>query len=378
MGDGVYHRFGCRPAINACGVYTDLGGSRLAPRVWAAMEESNRAYSSMPDLLDATGLAIAQLLGTEDARITPGASSAITLATAACMAGTDGPRAEQLPDPAGMKADVLIQRRHRNKYDRMVRIAGARLVEVGDELGTTREQMEAAISASTAAVFFPAHLGGVDGTVPLADVVELAHSRSVPVIVDAAYMNYPVELMRSYTDCGADLAIFSAKYFSGPNCGGLMCGRADLIRAVASVDFTRYESGSYLPLGRPFKQDRQLVIGVMMALEEWLGMDHAARFAEYARFAAIIAHAVEGLRGITSTPMHLTMAEDLIPEPVNCLWIEFGPEAPRTPAEVGELLLAGDPAIYVHVRDRGLVVDVECVAEDEARAISERLCAVLS
>ena len=32
----IFARFGIRPVINACGVYTDLGGSRLTPTVLKA------------------------------------------------------------------------------------------------------------------------------------------------------------------------------------------------------------------------------------------------------------------------------------------------------------------------------------------------------
>jgi len=71
-------------------IYTDLGGSRLSPRVWAAMEEANRSFVRMTDLLDRTGERIAGLLGAEAARVTPVLRPPSCSATAACMAGTDG------------------------------------------------------------------------------------------------------------------------------------------------------------------------------------------------------------------------------------------------------------------------------------------------
>ena len=85
--DSLLRRLGAKPVINACGIYTDLGGSRLSPGVWAAMAEINRCFVRLPDLLDLSGRHIAKLLGAEDARITPGAAAAIMLGTAACMAG---------------------------------------------------------------------------------------------------------------------------------------------------------------------------------------------------------------------------------------------------------------------------------------------------
>ena len=129
--------------------------------------------------------------------------------------------------------------------------------------------------------------------------------------------------MPSFGKQGADFVIFSAKYFSGPNAGGIMYGRSDLLEAVALADFVRHESGAYLKFGRAFKQDRQTVVGVLEALREWLEMDHEQRFADYRRKVDLMASILEGIPGIKSTPMHLTMAEDLVPEPVNCLLVEI-------------------------------------------------------
>jgi D-glucosaminate-6-phosphate ammonia-lyase len=375
MVGSVYHALGTRPVVNALGIYTDLGGSRLSPAVWAAMEEANRSFAGMVGLLEGSGKVIAGLLGTEAARVTPGASAAIALGTAACMTGTDGAKMEQLPDTTGMKAEVVMQRNHRYKYDRMVRLAGARIVEAGDAGGTTLEELDAAIGAGTAMICLPAHLDGAGGTVRLPEVAALARRRGVPVLVDAAYLNYPVDLMGSFTAAGADLVCFSAKYFGGPNGGGFIAGRADLIDAVAGVDFTRFESGRYLIFGRPFKLDRQIVVGVVAALREWLTMDHAARFAGYGRLAGIVADRLAGIAGVRATPMFFSMQETLhpAPEPVNCLVVEIGPQTGTTAEVVEAALAAQDPAVLVHLRGDSIVVDVEVMNEAEAELVADRL-----
>jgi D-glucosaminate-6-phosphate ammonia-lyase len=375
----VYHALGTKPVVNALGIYTDLGGSRLSPAVWAAMEEANRSFASMVGLLQGSGKVIAGLLGTEAARVTPGASAAIALGTAACMTGTDGAKMEQLPDTTGMKNEVVMQRNHRYKYDRMVRMTGARIVEAGDAGGTSLDEIEAAIGAATAMICFPAHLDGAGGTVRLPEVAALARRRGVPVLVDAAYLNYPVNLMGSFTAAGADLVCFSAKYFYGPNGGGFIAGRADLIDAVAGVDFTRFESGRYLIFGRPFKLDRQIVVGVVAALREWLTMDHAARFAEYARLVGIVRGRLAGVPGIEAAPMFFSMQETLhpAPEPANCLVVRIGPESGTTAPAVEAVLAAQDPAILLHLRDDSVIVDVEVMNEAEAQLVADRLAGLI-
>ena len=113
----TFQRFGVRPVINACGIYTDLGGTVFSPRVWQAMQEINTHFVRMVDLLDRSGEILAKLVGAQAARVVPGASAAITLGTAACIAGKDGHAWEQLPDTTGLKNEVLIQKAHRYKYD---------------------------------------------------------------------------------------------------------------------------------------------------------------------------------------------------------------------------------------------------------------------
>ena len=266
----IFARFGLRPVINACGVYTDLGGSRLAPAVLAGMAEMNGQFVSMPELLDATGARIAQLLQAPAARVTPGAAAAIMLATAAAMAGGDGAKGERLPDSSGMRNEVLIQAGHRYKYDRQVLMAGARLVEVGSPNGTRPDQLAAAITPNTAMVIHPAHLDGKPGTIGLEEVAALAHHQGMPVFVDAAYMVYPTAQMASYLGRGADLVAISSKYFGGPNAGGFVIGSTEQVAAITAFDFTRYKSGRYRKFGRPLKMDRQMVAAVVLALEEWL------------------------------------------------------------------------------------------------------------
>ena len=97
---------------------------------------------------------------------------------------------DQLPDTAGLKCEIVIQKAQRYKYDRVVRLTGARIVEAGSEAGTARAELEAAFGPATAAVLYPAIDNPAD-LVSLEDTVAIARERGVPVIVDAAYRVYP-------------------------------------------------------------------------------------------------------------------------------------------------------------------------------------------
>src|SRR5690349_1828862 len=99
----IYTRLGVRPVINAIGTVTILGGVVMPPEVVAAMEEAGRHFVSVPELLEKSGEHLARLLGVEGAVVTTGAAGAITLATAACVTGTDPQKISQLPDTRGMR-----------------------------------------------------------------------------------------------------------------------------------------------------------------------------------------------------------------------------------------------------------------------------------
>ena len=362
-----------RRVVNASGIYTDLGGSRLSPSIWAAMEEVNDWFADMVELLEHTGETIAGLLGVEAARVTPGASAAIALSIGACLTGTDRTKMERLPDTAGMPNEVILQRGHRYKYDRCALLAGARIVEAGSSDCTRPEEIVRAIGPNTAALFVPAHLDARNGTVPLADVASIGRQHGIPTFVDAAYMNYPVDMMGSFAKLGADLTCFSAKYFGGPNAGGFVCGRKDLIEGVAGLDFTRHESGPYRRFGRVFKMDRQTVVATVLALKEWLTMDHQARWDGYRRQVAALHAGLEGLPGAALTSMCFTMDERLVPDPVNCLVVDFAASDGRTARAVSEVLAGGNPSIRCVVEGTALVIVVETLREGDEELIARRL-----
>src|SRR5215471_8589296 len=126
----VFEQLGVTQVVNARGNNTVLGGSTPSARVRRAMQDIERYYVDMQQLLERSGEAIADMLECQAAYITPGAAAALALGTAACMAGTDAQRIQRLPDTTGMRNTVLLQTAHRYHYQRAVTVSGARLREV--------------------------------------------------------------------------------------------------------------------------------------------------------------------------------------------------------------------------------------------------------
>jgi L-seryl-tRNA(Ser) seleniumtransferase len=312
------------------------------------------------------------MLGAEAALVTPGCAAAIALGTAACLSGTDAEKIERLPDTTGMKREILIQKRQRYKYDRCLTIFGGKLIEVGDANGTTTAQLAAAITEQTVAIHYFAP-GGDPGVVPIEEVIRIGHARGVPILVDAASQIYPLERLRSYSAMGADLTCFGAKYFGAGNSAGILCGRKELIEAAFLHSFVGFESSAHRSIGRPLKLDRQEIVGVVVALREWLSMDHEARLAEHQRKAQILRQSLEGIphvqlewvpeeRGLASA-VRLTLDE----KPLG-----------KTAAQVIQSLKDGTPSIWVRGSGNSFNVIVPLLAEGEPQIVAQRLREVLT
>jgi D-glucosaminate-6-phosphate ammonia-lyase len=367
----VYDRLGARPVVNCRGVYSELGGAIVGPTVWAAMTEANGTAASMSEVLEATGRRLAERLGAEAGRVTPGAAAAIALGTAACMTRGDGAAAERLPATTGLPDEVILQRAQlpSYKYARVIWMTGARL-----RLVDSREELEQALDPErVAAVFVPAHLDGEPGALPLREVSALAREHGIPTLVDAAFLNYPPESMSRFTREGGDLVCFSAKYFYGPNTGGFVVGRSDLVEALAVVDFTNFENGRWAIFGRPFKLDLHTVVGTTLAVEEWFELDHDARWRSYAGMVDELAAAIDGIPGVRAERRFFTMVETLEDEPVNCLVLHTD-----AAAEVERALYEGNPRIAVHRFDETLIVAVDTLLPDQCSYVCERLRAALT
>lgn len=360
----LYASLGARPVINALGHRTMLGGSTLSPSVLAAMETAQRYYVDMDELLAGSGRVVSQLLGCDDALVTPGCSSALILGTAACVAGADPDLMARLPDTAGMKNQVVLQASQRYKYERVVRMVGVELAIAGRADLVTADDIEQAINARTAAVLYPILGEESAAIVPLPIVREIAQAAGVPVIADAAFQVDPADHMRAAASC-ADLVGFGGKYFSAPNSSGLLCGRADLIDAARAHSFAAYERRDLLGIGRPLKIDRQEVAAVVVALQEWLVMDRSARDAKASHRGRNLRAAVASLPAVRCEPAggeHVTGLRIVISD------------APRLAAE----LEAGSPSIWCTADEEGLFFSLQLIEDGDEMVIAARLQELLA
>ena len=362
--ENVYTRLGARPVINAGGNTTVWGGSTPSPVVMKAMEDAGKSFVEMEELLEASGARIADLLGAEAAYAAAGCYAALVLSTAACITGNDPEKAAQLPDMTGLKSEVVLQQRQRYSYDRAYTVPGSKLVLAGDDDGTTADQLERAIGPDTAAVAFLVKADRDDSVVGLEETVDIAHARGVPVIADAAAQIYPIDYLRRNAQ-SADLVCFGGKYMGAPHSIGFVCGKKEMIQAVTAHGFIGPR-----PFGRGMKADRQEIVGLVTALEEWVKTDHEERLVRYGvRFSAI-ERAVQGVSGVKETRvvptnnfvglmLHLALDTD-----------KLG----KTATDVFNELLDTTPRIRLAVEGEDtLTVNVHTLNEGEEHIIADRL-----
>jgi len=303
----IYKEMGAKPIINAIGSVTLLGGSTPKPVVKEAMDRADAAYVNLPHLQEVVGKRIAEYCNVPSAYVTSGAGAALALAGAAFMAGNDDDLIQQLPNTSGMKGEMLIQKCQRYWYDRCVEVSGAKLVEFGDELGAVESDLENAITEQTCGITWVANelspgtvVGNNIQTNPLSleKVIEIAKKHGIYVLVDAAAQIYPLDILGKYIRMGADAQVIAAKYMGASQSVGLALGTEEMIGKIANQSFTGYEGRRIRGIGRPMKVDRQEIIGVTVAVNEWVTMNHEERLAEAEQQSNVMLAPLQNIKGV--------------------------------------------------------------------------------
>ena len=361
MTDDIFARHQLRRVINCSGTETPYGGSPVRPEVVDAVAELVPHSVFMSELQLAASRAIAGATGSESGCITGCTAASITIAVAATMTGTDLARVEQLPDVSGMKHEVVMLRGHAVSYahhvEQNVRLAGARIVEVGAATDAGLYQLHHSLNERTTAALYVISPLAVSQRLPdLESFVQTCHEHCVPVIVDAAAVTDP----RPFIAVGADLVLWSAHKAMASITGGFVAGTRSLVRACLVQ-----EHG----IGRPMKVGKEGVIGAIAAVQAWAGRDAAREDAALAMRVARVAEKLGVLPGCTASPAGRQ--------------IRFKVDATAAGASAGAIaacLAAADPAILLwapHAREGELLVTVAKISDEVAEFVCSRIEQVL-
>lgn len=292
MTDDIRRKIGLRPVINVSGTMTSLGASIVVPEAVEAMVAILPQFVEVNDLQRKASEVIARLTGGEAGFVTASCSAGITLAVAGAMTGSNLLAIERLPDTTPEKNEVLVQTGHVVSYgapvDQAIRLAGGKVVLIGQATSTHRYHMENAITEKTAAAVYVVSHHVVDyGLLHLSEFVEIAHAKGVPVIVDAA-SEYDLKL---FLEKGADIAIYSGHKFLGGPTSGIVAGKKELVRNAFLQN---------LGIGRGMKVGKESIYGVMAALEAWEKRDHAGIRERETTYLELWKKTLDGRPGITA------------------------------------------------------------------------------
>jgi L-seryl-tRNA(Ser) seleniumtransferase len=396
----IYERFGVTPIINASGSVTRLGGAPMPGAVLQAFCEAATDAVSLEQLQAAASRCIAQATGTEAGLVTAGSAAALTLGTAAMLAGYDLAKMERLPHCEGFPHEFVIAREQRSGYDHAVRAAGARLVEVGfNEIvanaGVRRTEAweyEAAFGPNTAGVVY---VFSPTSQPPLPEVVERAHRYRLPVLVDAAGELPPRSNLTAVAATGADLVAFSGgKAVRGPQSTGILCGRRELIGSAAMqmLDMDdhfelwsppaeligKFQLGG-IPrhgIGRTMKVSKEEIVALLTALELFASGAYEADLPVFRSHLESIAAQLDDL------PVRYTILDKRDGESLPILELTLDEaRLGRTAFDVCRRLRQGTPPVYVsHGRlAQGIVViHPLCLNAERAATLGRRLREELS
>ncbi len=366
----IYDELGVPRVIHAGGPTTAHGGSLMLPGTFEAMAEAGRAFVPLDTLNRRIGAYIAEVTGAEAGMVVAGAAAGMVISMASCMTGTDVAAVRRIPDTTGLKDELVIQKLHRGPYSHMYGFTGARFVEVGNVVSCLPEEMEAAITDRTAAVAYLFAPGNPRGGLTLPEVVEIAHARGVPVIVDASMTVPPRDNLKRFIREGADLVAMSGgKVIRGPQATGLLYGRADLIEAAHLNNSPNHS------IGRPSKIAKEEMVGLYAALRSYMDSDEEEMLREFHELVEIIVDDVGELDGVRAT---VEFDDDRYFVPTAVIGFEPDWEGPDGQTVV-DALLAGDPPIVVRSDlPRGLIEAASAnLQRGEPEIIGRRLREIL-
>lgn len=335
-----YEKLGVKRVINAYDTVTNLTGSIMPLEVQLAVAQAAKHHVDLHELQAACGEYIAKRLKCEAALVSCGASSARSLATAACIQAANGCKPTDIPQEIGTsrfpKNEVIVQKAHRDEYDRAMYICGAKVVEV-----VTMEDYKNAFTPNTVMTNFINKVGIMQKgtTIGHEDWLEVAHQHNVPCHIDCAADVPPIHNLWKFTGMGYDLVCFSGgKGIRGPQNAGLLLGKKSLIDLAAA------NNNPGPGIGRGMKVAKEQLVGMVAAVDWILSQTDERMDKEDTLRAKVIIGLVKDIPTMKTSIM-IPPAENQVPH----LILTYDPAVVGvSPREVAQRLKTASPSIILN------------------------------
>jgi L-seryl-tRNA(Ser) seleniumtransferase len=216
--------------------------------------------------------------------------------------------------------------------------------------------------------FYVAENERMRGSLPLPEIASIMKKHRIPVVVDAAAELPPASKIRKYLDQGADLVIFSGgKELRGPQSSGLILGDKRLIEACDANCCPNYS------IGRPMKIDRETIAGIVKAVELFVKKDYTREMKRWEAMSVSMVTAFSAVPGIDAR-RGFPVEPGIQPVDIPRVYLKSG----RTPAkELQDRLMNLNPAIYVDVQGDAIVINPQCLEDDEVAIVIDAVTGLL-
>ncbi len=329
----IFRELGINTFINAAGTYTAMSGSIMHEEVVDVIRSSSEKFAMIDEVQEKVGAKIAAICHAEDATVTAGCWSALVLGTAGVLTGMDMKKVAQLPNLEGIKSEVIVQKTHNHAYVHALTNTGVKIVEI-----ETVEELENAVNEKTAMMWF-LNYAGPDGKIKDKEWVALGKKHNIPTMIDMAADLPPIENLWKFNDMGFDLVCVSGgKGLRGPQSAGILMGKKDLIAAARLNAPPR--GGN---IGRGMKVNKEEILGMYVALEKFVSIDHKKEWKMWEDQVAIIENAAKKIDGVTT---HITIPPVANVTPTLTISWDIN-KVKLTKDELLEKLRNGDPSIAV-------------------------------
>jgi uncharacterized pyridoxal phosphate-dependent enzyme len=356
---------GLRKFINAAGTYTFMSGSLMHDEVVEAIMACSKEFILIDDAQDKVGEKIAAICHAEAATVTAGCWSALVLGTAGVLTGMDPKKVAQLPDLEGMKSEVIVQKTHNQGYVHALTNTGVKIVEI-----ETAEELDKAVNEKTAMMWFLNYASN-DGKISDKEWVALGKKHGIPTMIDMAADVPPVENLWKFNDMGFDLVCVSGgKDIRGPQSAGILMGKKDLIAAARLSAPPR--GGN---IGRGMKVNKEEILGMWVALEKFVSIDHVKEMKMWESQISLIENALKKVKGV-STSVTVPLIANRTPT-LNFNWDKNIIRMTRE--EFQDKLRKGDPSIEViGGKEDSVNITVWMLKPGQERIVASRVQEVLS
>jgi L-seryl-tRNA(Ser) seleniumtransferase len=358
----LFSELGLRTFINAAGTYTMLTGSLMTNEVMDAINTVSKKYVQLDEVQDKVGAKIAALCRAEAATVTAGCWSALVLGMAGVLTGMDPKKVAQLPflEGTGMKSEVLLQKSHSVGYDHALTNAGVKLITI-----ETADELEKAINEKTALLWF-LNREAPKGQIQHEEWVRIARKHNIPSMIDIAADVPPVENLWKFNDMGFDLVVISGgKALCGPQSAGILMGKKTL------VDAAKLSASPRSGIARGHKVNKEEIIGMYVALDNYIKRDHAKEWKMWEDRVAVIDKAVKSVPGV-STEVFVPAIDNHNPS----LRISWDPSKVNiTKEKLAENLRMGEPSVEVvsWETDNMIRITVFMLQHGEDKVVARRI-----